>query len=218
MMDEPSGHGITAADRNVPPGPVYSVGHSNHQISDFIDLLHRHHIELVIDIRSQPASRHAPQFNRAALKQRMREARVGYLFMGNELGGRPPEPEFYDSEGRVLYGAVAGSPRFRLGIRRVMDLSARKRVALVCTEEDPTSCHRRLLVGRVLMGAGLTLGHIRRDGRLELEASDPLTPTAVQPDLFGGQQEAAWRSSQSVSPRRQPQHSLRISDKQEFDG
>jgi uncharacterized protein (DUF488 family) len=49
----------------------------------------------------------------------------------------------------------------------------RYRVAIMCSEEDPTHCHRRLLVAKVLLEEGLTIGHIRGDGRCERE-SEPI--------------------------------------------
>ena len=61
-----------------------------------------------MDVRSYPASRYAPQFNRKSLASALEANGIGYAFMGAELGGRPKEAEFYDAAGRVLYDEAGG--------------------------------------------------------------------------------------------------------------
>ena len=51
-----------------PPHPIYTIGHSNQTLSAFLDLLAGQQIAVLVDIRSQPYSKYAPQFNAAALK------------------------------------------------------------------------------------------------------------------------------------------------------
>src|SRR3712207_1034910 len=91
---------------NHPPS-VYTVGHSNHSVEHFLQLLRAHAIEVVIDTRSFPYSKYAPQFNVDVLRNviKANEMRFGYL--GRELGGRPAEEEFYDEAGHALYYKVA---------------------------------------------------------------------------------------------------------------
>jgi uncharacterized protein (DUF488 family) len=123
-----------------------------------------------------------------------------YLFLGEELGGRPDAPEFYDTEDHVLYGRVAESEPFRSGIERLKKGAQQYRVAIMCSEENPTSCHRRLLVAKVLLDQGFTITHVRGDGRCEVE-SEPIDLSAGT--LFEDE-ESLWRSSLSVSRRRPP--------------
>ena len=67
---------------------VFTIGHSNHAAGVFLELLFRHEIEEVVDVRSSPHSRYNPQFNRKTLQAALSEAGIGYVFMGAELGGR----------------------------------------------------------------------------------------------------------------------------------
>ena len=90
--------------------------------------------------------------------------------MGRELGGRPAGAEFYDQEGHVLYSRVAESSLFLEGLERLQEGLREFRLALLCSEENPAACHRRLLVGRVLAERGVAIDHIRGDGRLQSEA------------------------------------------------
>src|SRR5918997_761354 len=99
--------------------PVFTVGHSNHSAEKFAVLLKRHGIEVLVDIRSRPYSRHAPQFNARGIEATLSGNGIRYLFLGRELGGRPEEEMFYDTEGRVEYALVERSRPFLDGIKRL---------------------------------------------------------------------------------------------------
>jgi uncharacterized protein (DUF488 family) len=148
---------------------LFSIGHSRHPIGAFLSLLAQHGIEALVDVRSTPYSRFSPQFAIGALRSAVTGAGCDYVFLGKELGGRPEGAEFYDQEGRVLYGRRARSPELLAGIARLAELIERRRVAILCSEENPEHCHRRLLVGRILAARGVAIDHIRGDGRLEPE-------------------------------------------------
>ena len=189
---------------------VYSIGHSSHSFETFAALLAGHGIEVVVDTRSSPYSKFAPQFDRAALQRDLAASGVKYLFLGDELGGRPRGDDYYDARGRVLYGKRTGDRAFLSGMERLERGIAQFRVALMCGEEDPAHCHRRLLVGRVLTERGHELLHIRADGHLESEAevekrSDKPLATK-QPALFAELDEDQWRSTASVSPKKAPEN------------
>ena len=68
---------------------IYTIGHSDHSVAAFVDLLRQHGITTVVDVRSQPYSRWAHQFNRETLARDLKELGFTYAFMGNALGGRP---------------------------------------------------------------------------------------------------------------------------------
>lgn len=165
---------------------IWTVGHSRHELPALLGVLRGPGIEVVADIRSQPFSRYNPQFNQGKFSAALAEAGLGYLFLGTELGGRPPEPKFYDSAGHVRYGALAGTERFDAGLRRLLAESGQHRVAMLCSEEDPRRCHRRLLVTRVLTARGIPVRHIRGDGTAVWEEDlGPLPPELSQGTLFG---------------------------------
>jgi uncharacterized protein (DUF488 family) len=187
---------------------AFTVGHSNHSLEAFLDLLERHGIEVVVDVRSSPYCRYATHFNKESLQHELRARRFRYLFLGDVIGGRPDGDEFYDADGRVLYGRLSESGQFKRGIQRLRDGIETYRVALMCGEEDPTECHRRLLIGRVLDGEGIRVLHIRGDGRLqseeELAREEEFRKTKGQKTLFDMEEPDEWKSIQSVSPRRPP--------------
>ena len=181
---------------------IYTVGHSNHAPEVFLDLLRRHSIDTLVDTRSQPYSKFVPHFNPEEMKFAVMQAGIRYVFLGKELGGRPESRDCYDAEGHVLYGKVAVSEGFLRGIAKLEKALPTRRMALCCAEENPSDCHRRLLVGRVLTARGLDILHIRADGRLQPE-SELLAQEAQerggQQMLFGEEEVPVWRSIRSVS-------------------
>lgn len=86
------------------------------------------------------------------------------------LGGRPEGRRFYDETGHVLYSLVAETSLFLEGISRLEKGIQKMRVAIMCSEENPVGCHRRLLIGRFIAGRGVMAIHLRGDGRKQTEA------------------------------------------------
>ncbi|MBI3408872.1 MAG: DUF488 domain-containing protein [Planctomycetes bacterium] len=185
--------------------PLFSIGHSNHELPVFRDLLLKAQIQVVADVRTQPASRWVPQYNKEALAEFLSGIGVKYLFLGRELGGRPDNPDYYDSEGHVLYNLVALEPRFLEGLERLERGRREFRIALMCSEENPAVCHRHLLVGRVLSGRGVPLLHIRGDGTLqsddEVRRSEGKKIEVYQPTLFGEVDDRPWRSLRPLAAK-----------------
>jgi uncharacterized protein (DUF488 family) len=97
---------------------------------------------------------------------------IAYEFLGRELGGRPDGAEFYGADGVVDYTRRAKAPDFEAGIRRLLELAGERSAAILCAEEDPGRCHRRLLVTPALRRASVAVVHIRGDGRLEPDDSE----------------------------------------------
>jgi uncharacterized protein (DUF488 family) len=151
-------------------------------------LLQQHAVDAVIDIRSNPHSQYSPQYNQASLKTALESAGIRYAHLGDDLGGRPKGGEFYDPVGNVLYSKVAAADFFIRGIQR-LELGARRfrKPAILCSEESPSKCHRRLLVTPVLMERGTLVSHIRGDGSLQSEEQlrhDEEAETSAQMKLF----------------------------------
>ena len=185
-----------------------TLGHSNHSMDAWLALVRQHGIEVVVDTRSSPYSKYVPQFDREQIQRSLEGTGVRYLFLGAELGGRPANPDYYDATGRVVYSLLRKDSAFQAAIVRLETGMEQFRVALLCGEEDPAHCHRRLLIGRVLVERGHEMTHIRGDGHLESdEAVTAQSGKALvdnQPALFAELDEDKWRSTASVLPKRAP--------------
>jgi uncharacterized protein (DUF488 family) len=145
---------------------IYTIGHSTHPLERFIDLLRQHGITALADVRSQPSSRHNPQFNKDELAPALKAAGIAYVFLGKQLGARSEDPACYEN-GRVQYDRLARTPLFREGIERVLAGARQYRIVLMCAEKEPLECHRTLLVSRALERENVAVKHILADGRVE---------------------------------------------------
>jgi hypothetical protein len=70
-------------------------------------------------------------------------------------------------DGQARYDRIAQTPAFGEGIKRVLNGLENYRIALLCAEKDPITCHRTILVCRHLRRAGVMINHILADGSLE---------------------------------------------------
>jgi uncharacterized protein (DUF488 family) len=150
-------------------GVVYTIGHSNHPPERFLELVERHGISAIVDVRSRPYSRMNPQFNRENLKRLLASRGIAYVFLGRELGARSEDPACY-SDGKVQYDRLARTALFRQGIDRLTEGIETHRLALMCAEKDPLECHRTILVARELEARGVSVRHILEDGAAETHA------------------------------------------------
>ncbi len=146
---------------------IYTIGHSNHRWEAFADLLKRHDIELLVDTRSRPVSRFAPFANARTLPGLLEEVGIDYEFMGGALGGKPADKRFYDAKGKPNYRMMRDMDEFQEAVSQLASMASRRQTAVLCSEEDPSQCHRLLLLGPSLEENGCELMHIRGDGQVQ---------------------------------------------------
>ncbi len=169
------------------PATMFTIGHSAHDLTTFLGLLRKHEVTAVADVRSVPVSRFAPQFNRDQVERGLREAGIGYVFLGKELGARTDDVTCY-VDGQVRYDRLARTDDFAKGVERLLKGARTERIAIMCTEREPLDCHRTVLVARVLAERGVGIDHIHGDGHAESHASAMQRLMAKfgldEPDLF----------------------------------
>src|SRR5208337_2609164 len=181
---------------------LFTIGHSAMESAVFLKLLEQFEIKLAVDVRSRPRSQRFPQFDQIELEGTLRVAGIRYLFLGEELGGRPEDPKGYRSDGLVDYRARRKSRTFASGIERVAGELERDDLALLCAEEDPLNCHRFLMICPELAARGIKPVHIRKGGvgETQREAEDRLLhaqkmAAVADASLFPEDREAALESA-----------------------
>lgn len=145
---------------------LFTIGHSVHTVEEFLELLTRHAINALCDVRSSPYSRYSPQFNRESLKEDLLKHRISYIYLGAELGPRSSDPTCYVN-GKVQYQRLVEREIFQQGLSRLRKGMETHRIALMCAEKDPLTCHRMVLICRNLRGDDTLIRHILEDGSLE---------------------------------------------------
>lgn len=168
--------------------PLYTIGHGNRKSEDFLALLKEFGIEYLIDVRSQPYSKFNPQYNQNELKFFLERNGIKYVFMGDNIGGRPKDTSCYDDEGKVDYEAVKTKEFFINGVERLKTAYNKDiNVVIMCSESKPCECHRSKLIGRVLNTENIILKHIDENGKVKDQATviNELNKGLSAIDLFG---------------------------------
>ena len=160
------------------PNRIFTIGHSNHPLEKFVRLLQANAIQVLVDVRSAPYSKHNPQFNLNEISTQIPKVEIRYVYAGKELGGRPTDPDCYKNDlgsepdhdylHEVNYPEVMKRDWFQQGIQRLLELAKSARLCIMCSEEDPAQCHRHHLIAKFLMDTQpeLEIIHIRGDGNL----------------------------------------------------
>jgi uncharacterized protein (DUF488 family) len=153
--------------------PIFTIGHSTLFLDVFFSALRANGVSAIADVRSAPYSPFNPAFNRDSLRRELKAQAMHYVFLGNELGGRPADPACYEN-GRASYSRMAQTDVFKAGLDRVIQGSVSHRIARMCSEGQPLNCHRTLLIARALAERGLAVAHIERNrqsaSQAEIEA------------------------------------------------
>jgi uncharacterized protein (DUF488 family) len=145
------------------PSVVFTIGHSNRTLDEFIGVLHAHHVETVVDVRRMPGSRANPQFDQEALADELRRSGIGYLHLPGLGGLRRRQPGSPNGGWRNPsfqgYADYMQTPEFESALQEVIEAARQKRVALLCAEAVPWRCHRSLIAD-ALVARGLAVSHI----------------------------------------------------------
>ncbi len=128
---------------------VYTIGHSTHPIDEFIRILAAFEIEKVVDVRTIPKSRHNPQFNEDELRKQLFEHAIEYVRLAGLGGLRHPTPESVNTAWKNAsfrgFADYMQTPEFASALDELIDISAEKRIVIMCAEAVPWRCHRSLI-------------------------------------------------------------------------
>jgi uncharacterized protein (DUF488 family) len=138
---------------------LFTIGHSNRSEEAFLDLLEAHGVEMIVDIRHYPRSRHNPQYDADALKAWLNTAGVAYehvsLLGGRRHGhfGQPPEVNAgWENASFQAYADYALSAEFARGLEQLISLAELRPVAVMCAEAVPWRCHRSIISDWLVRG------------------------------------------------------------------
>ena len=173
---------LTDIEATATKGLFLSIGQGRHSLPTLLLQLQGRGMIYVVDVRSTPYSRHEPEFAREYLERNLKDGPVKYIYMGDLLGGRPADPDCY-TDGRVDYSKVRARDFFIRGIDRLQTAYDKGlTICLMCSEAQPTQCHRSKLIGEELAARGIDVMHLLPDGT-------ETTQLSVMAELVQGQAE-----------------------------
>lgn len=176
---------------NATETPIFTIGYGARTLDAFLAVLAAHEIGYLIDIRTAPYSRYKPEFGREALERELRRRGIRYVYLGQQLGGRPDDPDCYVEDGdeggrKVDYEKVKQKEFYQQGLGRIKGaFDQQLRVVLMCSEGKPENCHRSKLIGASLEAMGIPITHIDENDELRTQAAVITRLTAGQLSLFG---------------------------------
>jgi len=130
---------------------IFTVGHSNRDLEEFLNILKHYNINCLVDVRRFPSSKRFPHFNKNNLKHALLKKDIDYYFLGNELGG-------FRKGG---YENYIKSDKFKTGMKKLLKISRKRkcRTVIMCTELLFFKCHRRY-ISDVLTKLGYEVVHV----------------------------------------------------------
>ncbi|PIT88858.1 MAG: DNA repair protein [Candidatus Levybacteria bacterium CG10_big_fil_rev_8_21_14_0_10_36_7] len=134
---------------------LYTIGHSTRPIDAFVKILKPYEIEILVDIRTIPKSRHNPQFEENNLENSLIESGIGYIYM-KDLGGlRNPAKDSKNLEWRNTsfrgFADYMGTDEFENAINKLKDIAGSHKTVIMCAEALPWRCHRNLIADALVV-------------------------------------------------------------------
>ncbi|WP_114907995.1 DUF488 family protein [Ornithinimicrobium murale] len=154
--------------------PLLTVGHGTLDQHGLGDLVAGAGVEVLVDIRRFPGSRHNPDSRRESLQQWLPERDIDYRWE-ERLGGRrrlDAEEELAspDRWWRVdqfrAYAAGTRTPEFARAMTDLLRTARRNRTVVMCSEAVWWRCHRRIVADVAVLQHGVPVAHLMHTGRL----------------------------------------------------
>jgi uncharacterized protein (DUF488 family) len=116
--------------------------------------------------------------------QPLQQQSIGYIFMGDALGGRPRDATCY-VDGKVDYSRMCTKAFYQQGIQRLrIAWEKQLRIVLLCAEVKPQECHRSKLIGNTLFEQHIAVAHIDETGECKTQQEVNQVLLGGQPTLF----------------------------------
>lgn len=129
---------------------LYTIGHSNRSLEEFIAILKAQEITHLVDVRTIPRSRHVPWFNKGSLAKALKKANIHYQHFPILGGMRHPVKHSQNTAWRNTgfrgFADYMQTPAFFSGLKKLNALLKKSRkIAVMCAEAVPWRCHRSLI-------------------------------------------------------------------------
>lgn len=184
---------------------ILTAGYGNRGFGPFIELMKRHGVTHLVDVRSVPQSSYWEDFRRQRLEQIVPPTGLRYVYMGDTLGGVPiNNPHSYagaevveDSTGKppifcktdpsqIDLHPLFHDPSFRLGLAKLIQAASNseRKICLMCGCLRPHKCHRSRLIGAALVEENVEVLHLDDRGEPVTQEQVVAESVPAQTSLF----------------------------------
>lgn len=147
---------------------IYTIGHSNRLLEEFLAMLQSYHIGLIADIRSLPGSRKYPHFDKEELQVILPQSNIQYVHLASLGGRRRPDKNSKNTSWRHPafrgYADYMETDAFSEGINDLKKAGLHLPTAYMCSEAVWWRCHRAM-ISDYLKVQGWTVLHIMDIGK-----------------------------------------------------
>jgi uncharacterized protein (DUF488 family) len=150
---------------------VFTIGHSNRPLDEFLRMLRAHGVDLLVDVRTMPRSRQNPQFNRETLPEALAAAHVEYRHMPGLGGLRHPRKDSINTAWQNAsfrgYADYMQTPEFERNVDELVQIATGHTTAIMCAESLPWRCHRSMIAD-ALTARSIAMHHIMTAEKADL--------------------------------------------------
>lgn len=176
---------------------LFTLGYSNRPFDQFLTLLKVNRIDIIVDVRTIPKSRHRPEFNIDSLPVELEAAGISYVHMKGLGGLRKPLGNSVNSgwidESFRGFADYMQTDQFRNALADLQDLAGKNRVAIMCAEGNPFSCHRSLIADAMLV-RGYRVYEITGGTRLSIHKLTSFAEVSGENITYGGKSDTLQRA------------------------
>lgn len=134
---------------------IYTIGHSTHSAEEFLEILKAHGMELLVDVRTIPKSRHNPQFNSDTLEMSLNANRINYLRLAGLGGLRHAKKDSINQGWKNAsfrgFADYMQTEEFEESLLQLIDMAGMQKTVIMCAEAVPWRCHRSLIGDALLV-------------------------------------------------------------------
>ena len=125
---------------------IYTIGYGNRDVKEFIEILKKFEIECIVDVRRFPTSKFE-YYTKKNLKKILKKENIEYIWI-EDLGGF-----------RGGYKRYMQSSKFKQAIKKLIEISSKRKTCILCAEYFPWRCHRRY-IANYLQILGIEVVHL----------------------------------------------------------
>lgn len=146
------------------PISLFTIGYENKKIDEFVSILQQFGVRTLIDVRELPISRKA-YFSKSKLQEYLEEFNINYIHKKTLGSPKKLRNKLYqDTDYNSFFAEYEEYLETQLNVVTDLywDIVVHEASCLMCMENDPNVCHRKIVAEKIkgVDGNGLVIKHL----------------------------------------------------------